>query len=73
MSVNIQLQDVGVLRMYFDMRAVTLRATEDYSWQSMIGEIGGYATLLLGIAVIDLVRNSIPPKKLKILQFKREI
>ena len=41
--------------MYFDMRAITLRATEDYSWQSMIGEIGGYATLLLGIAVIDLV------------------
>ena len=52
------MQGVGVLRMYFDMRAVTLRATEDYSWQSMIGEIGGYATLLLGIAVIDLVRNS---------------
>ena len=43
--------------MYFEMRAVTLRATEDYSWQSMIGEIGGYVTLLLGIAVIDLVRN----------------
>ena len=56
--VNLKSQDVGVLRMYFDMRAVILRATEDYSWQSMIGEIGGYAALLLGTAVIDLVRNS---------------
>ena len=44
--------------MYFEMRAVTLRATEDYSWESMIGEIGGYASLLLGIAVIDLVQNN---------------
>ena len=45
--------------MYFEMHAITLTATKDYSWQSMIGEIGGYATLLLGIAVIDLVRNLI--------------
>ena len=51
-------QEVGVLRMYFDMRAVILRATEDYSRENMVGEIGGYAALLLGTAVIDLVRNT---------------
>ena len=56
--INMKSQEVGVLRMYFDTRAVILRATEDYSWQSMIGEIGGYASLLLGTAVIDLVGNS---------------
>ena len=56
--INMKSQEVGVLRMYFDMRAVILRATEDYSWQSMIGEIGGYVSLLLGTAVIDLVGNS---------------
>ena len=56
--MNMKLQKVGVLRMYFDMRAVILRATEDYSWQSMFGEIGGYVTLFLGTAVIDLVRDS---------------
>ena len=53
-----KLQEVGVLRLYFDMRAVILRATEDYSWQSMMGEIGGYASLLLGTAVIDIGRGS---------------
>ena len=57
-SMKLKLQEVGVLRMYFDMRAVILRATEDYSRENMIGEIGGYAALLLGTAVIDLVRNS---------------
>ena len=56
--INMKSQEVGVLRMYFDMRAVILRATEDYSRENMVGEIGGYAALLLGTAVIDLVRNT---------------
>ena len=56
--MQILLQEVGVLRMYFDMRAVIVRATEDYSWENMLGEVGGYASLLLGTAVVDLVSGT---------------
>ena len=37
------------------MRVVVQTIAEDYTWVSMVAEIGGYVGLLLGVAVLDCV------------------
>ena len=42
------------LRMYLGIRIVVRRNVLDYTWLSMVAEIGGYVGLLLGVAVVDI-------------------
>ena len=37
------------------MRVVITTIAEDYTWVSMVAEIGGYVGLFLGVAVLDCV------------------
>ena len=50
------LQDMtsGYVRMYFGNRIVIKRNVLDYTWLSAVAEMGGYAGLLLGVAVVDV-------------------
>ena len=41
--------------MYFRTTIPRYTITEDYTALSMIGEIGGYVGLLLGVAVVDII------------------
>ena len=36
------------------MRIVVRRSALDYTWLSMVAEIGGYVGLLLGISLVDI-------------------
>ena len=36
-------------------RVVATKSVLNYTWVSMVAEIGGYVGLLLGIAVVDIV------------------
>ena len=36
-------------------RVVATKSGLDYTWVSMVAEIGGYVGLLLGFAVVDIV------------------
>ena len=45
----------GRIRLYFPARVVIKTSVEDYTWISMIAEIGGYVGLFLGVAVVDSV------------------
>ena len=44
----------GYVRMYFGAKVVVKRSVLDYTWLSAVAEIGGYAGLLLGVAVVDV-------------------
>ena len=48
-------------------RVVATKSVLNYTWVSMIAEIGGYVGLFLGIAVVDIVfaMDRIWPKVLK--------
>ena len=41
--------------MYFPARVVVKTSMEDYTWITMVAEIGGYVGLFLGVAVVDCV------------------
>ena len=45
----------GRIRLYFPARVVVKTSVEDYTWISMVAEIGGYVGLFLGVAVVDCV------------------
>ena len=40
--------------MYLGKAIVVRRSVLDYTWLSMVAEIGGYVGLLLGVAVVDI-------------------
>ena len=44
----------GYVKMYFGSKIVIKRGVLDYTWLSAVAEIGGYAGLLLGVAVVDV-------------------
>ena len=54
--IDTLLQDKtsGYVRMYFGSKIVIKRGVLDYTWLSAVAEIGGYAGLLLGVAVVDV-------------------
>ena len=52
--MSTQEPGISFLRMYFGIRIVVRRSVLDFTWLSMIAEIGGYVGLLLGIAVVDI-------------------
>ena len=53
-EMSTQEPGISFLRMYFGIRIVVRRSVLDFTWLSMIAEIGGYVGLLLGIAVVDI-------------------
>ena len=54
--IDSYLQDMtsGFVRMYFGTKIVIKRGVLDYTWLSAVAEMGGYAGLLLGVAVVDV-------------------
>ncbi len=55
------IQDRGFIRMTFDALVERKTTIQDYSWLSMVAEIGGYVGLLLGVSVVDLASLVIEP------------
>ncbi len=53
-SLNYYFQNIGFLRIYFDSGVVVKTTILDYTWLSMLAEVGGYVGLFLGVAVVDL-------------------
>ena len=53
--INTFCKTNGRIRLYFPARVVVKTSVEDYTWISMIAEIGGYVGLFLGVAVVDSV------------------
>ena len=37
------------------MRVVIKTSVEEYTWVTMVAEVGGYVGLFLGVAVVDMV------------------
>ena len=52
---NYIFKDGGIVRLYFRTTIMRYTITEDYTALSMIGEIGGYVGLLLGVAAVDII------------------
>ena len=44
------------MRLYFEKTIVRYTIAEDYTALSMIGEMGGYVGLLLGVAAVDVIQ-----------------
>ena len=46
--------ETGFLRVYFPMKISVKKSVLDYTWLSMVAEMGGYVGLLLGVSLVDL-------------------
>ncbi len=46
----------GFIRFYFGTRVKMKTTVRDYTWLSMVAEIGGYVGLMLGVAVVDVAK-----------------
>lgn len=53
-DIATQDSSTGHVRMYFSSKIVMKRGVLDYTWLSAVAEMGGYAGLLLGVAVVDV-------------------
>ena len=51
-----QEDDMAFIRMYTKSTVRVKKTVLDYTWLSMLAEIGGYTGLLLGISVVNLTR-----------------
>lgn len=63
------------LRLYFKTMVKTKKTLLDYTWLSMIAEIGGYTGLLLGVSVVNvtgLVGNCLQRRQRRRAVQKRE-
>ena len=47
-------EDTAYIKMYFKSTIKVKRTVLDYTWLSMLAEIGGYTGLLLGVSVVNV-------------------
>ena len=53
-SVEVKEDGMAFIKMYTKSTVRVKKTVLDYTWLSMLAEIGGYTGLLLGISVVNL-------------------